>query len=115
MRHLTPIAIVLVIVLLPACSGSTSPAKPCQFASADAIVNTTSSNTFDPKAATIAHGNKVCWQNTSSVLHTVTADGGAFDTNLPVGQIFIFTFSTAGTYTYHCKIHSGMTGTITVN
>jgi len=57
----------------------------------------------------------VCWQNSSSVTHTVTDDGGAFDTNLPVGQIFLHTYPTAGTYTYHCKIHAGMTGSIKVN
>jgi plastocyanin len=57
----------------------------------------------------------VCWQNSSSVAHTVTDDGGAFDTNLPVGQIFLHTYATAGTYTYHCRIHAGMTGSIKVN
>jgi len=49
------------------------------------------------------------------VAHTVTDDGGAFDTSLPVGQIFLHTYATAGTYTYHCTIHAGMTGSIKVN
>jgi plastocyanin len=47
--------------------------------------------------------------------HTVTADNGDFDVNLPVGTIFLHTYPTAGTYTYHCKNHAAMTGTIVVN
>src|SRR6266576_1127577 len=82
---------------------------------ARANVNTTSSNSFSPNTATITHGQTVCWQNSSSVAHTVTDNGGAFDTSLPVGQVFLHTYPTAGTYTYHCKLHAGMTGSITVN
>jgi plastocyanin len=49
------------------------------------------------------------------VTHTLTADQGAFDSNnLSPGNAFSFTFSQAGTYTYHCKIHPSMMGTILV-
>jgi plastocyanin len=45
----------------------------------------------------------------------VTADQGAFDSNgLSPGNSFSFTFTKAGTYTYHCKIHPSMTATIMV-
>jgi len=100
-----------------ACSSSTSVANSCGSSGANANVNATSSNTFSSSHVTITHGEKVCWQNSSSVLHTVTDDGGAFDTDLPVGQVFVHTYPTAGTFNYHCKIHvaSGMTGTVTVN
>jgi plastocyanin len=30
------------------------------------------------------------------------------------GASFLHTFTTAGTYAYHCRIHSGMTGTVIV-
>ncbi|HXJ29104.1 MAG TPA: cupredoxin domain-containing protein [Gemmatimonadales bacterium] len=109
------VSCVVVVAASVACGSSTSVANSCGSSGASANINTTSSNTFSPKAATITHGQSVCWQNSSSVLHTVTDDGGAFDTNLPVGQIFVHTYSSPGTFPFHCKIHSGMTGTITVN
>ena len=110
------VAVVAVVALVgSACGSSTSPANSCGSSGASANVNTTSSNSFSPNTATITHGQTVCWQNSSSVAHTVTDNGGAFDTNLPVGQIFLHTYATAGTYPYHCKIHAGMTGSITVN
>jgi plastocyanin len=111
-------AISVAVLLATACgsSTSTSVANSCGTSGAAANVNTpSSSNTFSPTTATITHGETVCWQNSSSVAHTVTADNGDFDVNLPVGNIFLHTYSTPGTYTYHCKIHAAMTGTITVN
>ena len=110
------IGVVAVVALLgSACGSSTSPANSCGSSGANANVNTTSSNTFSPNTATINHGQTVCWQNSGSVTHTVTDDGGAFDTNLPVAHIFLHTYPTAGTYLYHCRIHAGMTGSIKVN
>ncbi len=108
-------AVVAVVLLGSACGSSTSPANSCGSSGANANVNTTSSNSFSPNTATINHGQTVCWQNSSSVAHTVTDNGSAFDTSLPVGQIFLHTYATAGTYAYHCKIHAGMTGSIQVN
>ena len=98
------------------CGSSTSPANSCGSAKADANVNTTSSNNFSPSGTTIVHGQTVCWQNNGSVAHTVTSnDGTSFNSDLPTGQIFLHTFPAAGSFPYHCSIHSGMTGTITVN
>ena len=115
MRSILVISVIVLVVSGAACGSSTSTANSCGSSGANANVNTTSSNSFSPNTATITHGQTVCWQNSSSVDHTVTADNGDFDTNLPVGQIFLHTYSTAGTFTYHCKIHAGMTGTIHVN
>jgi len=116
MRATLVLSTAVVAAVIMACGGnSTSVANSCGSSGANANVNATSSNTFSPKTATITHGQSVCWQNSSSTLHTVTDSGGAFDTDLPVGQIFVHTYALAGTYPYHCKIHAGMTGTITVN
>ena len=109
------VSAVVVAAASMACGSSTSVANSCGSSGASANINATSSNSYSPKTATITHGQSVCWQNSSSVLHTVTDDGGAFDTNLPVGQIFVHTYSSPGTFPFHCKIHLGMTGTITVN
>ncbi len=72
--------------------------------------------TFSPNSANITHGQSVCWQNTGSIPHTVTSnDGTSFNSTLPSGQMFVHTFPTAGSFAFHCTIHAGMTGTISVN
>ena len=71
---------------------------------------------FTPSNADIQVGSTVTWTNSDSATHTATADGGEFDSgNLNNGDTYAYTFNTAGTYAYHCGIHSSMTGTITVH
>jgi hypothetical protein len=57
----------------------------------------------------------VTWMNSDPVSHTTTSDTGAWDSG-PVssGTTFQHTFSTAGTFPYHCNIHPFMHGTIVV-
>jgi plastocyanin len=70
---------------------------------------------FAPAQVTINVGDKVTWTNQDmGISHTVTADQGAFDRSLPAGQSISITFSTPGTFAYHCSIHPVMTGTVTV-
>ena len=72
---------------------------------------------FSPANITVKKGTTVTWTNKDSATHTVTSTSGpaSFDSgNLPNGKTYSFTFNTAGTYQYHCTIHSGMTGTVTV-
>jgi plastocyanin len=91
------------------------PASSCGGSGASANINASDGLTFAPNSASITHGQSVCWQNNGSVAHTVTSnDGTSFNTSLPTGQIFLHTFPTAGSFPYHCTIHPGMTGTITV-
>jgi plastocyanin len=70
---------------------------------------------FSPREITVTVGDTITWTNSDAQAHTATADDGSFDTgtigNNASGSA---TFSTAGTFPYHCKIHSSMTGTITV-
>lgn len=79
-------------------------------------------NAFVDGTFTVRAGDTVRWTQRDSVPHSVTADGGAFDSN-PVGcppvcmvsgQSFAHTFEAAGEFPYHCKVHPSMTGTITV-
>jgi plastocyanin len=72
---------------------------------------------FSPASLTVAVGTKVTWTNNDSVTHTVTADQGAAFNSGPLspGQTFSFTFTKAGTYSYHCNIHPSMMATIVVN
>jgi len=70
---------------------------------------------FSPETLTISVGDTVIWTNKDSTTHTATADGGEFDSgNLGNGDTFSYTFTTAGTFTYYCKIHTSMTATIIV-
>jgi len=70
---------------------------------------------FGPATLEVPVGTTVTWTNKDSTNHTATADDGSFDSKaISTGQTFTQTFTTAGTFTYHCSIHTTMTGTITV-
>lgn len=70
---------------------------------------------FAPDTLTVSVGDEVTWTDIDGIDHTVTADDGAFDSGtLGDGEDFSFTFDEAGEFTYHCEIHSSMTGTVTV-
>ena len=70
---------------------------------------------FSPASITIKAGSAITWTNTGSAPHTVTADDGSFDSgSLANGSTFSHTFATAGTFTFHCAIHSSMKGTVVV-
>jgi plastocyanin len=71
---------------------------------------------FDPATIRAEVGQRVKWQNDDAgVTHTVTADGGAFDSgDLTKGKEFSFIFRRAGSFPYRCAIHPSMRGTVTV-
>ena len=71
---------------------------------------------FSPATVTITAGDSVTWtNNTSSTPHTSTSDTGAWDSGtIDGGASFTHTFSTAGTFAYHCNFHPQMTGTVVV-
>jgi len=68
---------------------------------------------FNPPTATIAKGGTVTWTNDDQVTHTVTGSGFGSG-QLSPGQSYSFTFNEAGTFTYHCSIHTSMTGSVIV-
>jgi plastocyanin len=70
---------------------------------------------FQPSWISVPAGTTVTWVNGDGVAHTVTSDVGAFDSGaIAPGASFGLTFSTPGTYTYHCAFHPMMTGTVVV-
>lgn len=101
---------------IAACGGSsTSPSQDCGSSGAAANVTATSSNSFSSDHVTINAGQSVCWKNNAGFAHTVTSNtAGLFNQALNDGQIFVHAFPTAGVYLYHCTIHAGMAGTVTV-
>jgi plastocyanin len=71
---------------------------------------------FVPQVDTIYQGDTVQWTNNSvSTPHTSTSDVGVWNSGtLSPGQSFSFPFNSAGTFPYHCAIHTSMHGTIIV-
>ena len=70
---------------------------------------------FNPSAITAKVGDVITFTNDDSPNHTATLDVGDCGTqSLATGESEGLTFSAAGTYPFHCAIHSSMTGTITV-
>lgn len=72
-------------------------------------------NKFSPSSLTVPSGTTVTWTNNESVMHTVTSNTGIFESgDMNKKETFSYTFSIVGSYSYHCKHHSGMNGTIIV-
>ncbi len=68
-----------------------------------------------PATINVKAGDSVTWTNNDRAPHTVTADNGSFDKQVAAsGGSATVTFSTAGTFAYHCTIHPNMTGTVVV-
>ncbi len=70
---------------------------------------------FLPAALTVPAGTTVTWTNRDDEPHTVTSSENVFTSlGLDTDETFSHTFATPGTYTYYCKLHPHMTGTIIV-
>jgi plastocyanin len=85
----------------------------------------TISNTFSPTGLTVAAGTTIGWRNDAGTLHNVTwdavagrnaalaGDGTGDITDYSTGT-HTRLFNTAGVYAFHCTIHAGMNGSLTV-
>ena len=71
---------------------------------------------FTPATVTIPAGQTVTWYNAGPSTHTPTSDANTWSAGtLAAGQRSgAITFSTSGTFTYHCAIHPTMTATVVV-
>ena len=73
------------------------------------------SRAYVPTPVTIAPGGTVRWTNDDTIAHTTTSNSAVWNSgNVSPGDHFDVTFTTAGTFPYHCTIHPGMVGTVTV-
>jgi plastocyanin len=71
---------------------------------------------FNPQTIQAKVGDSITWTNQDSTAHTVTLDDKSVDSgNVAPSATFSHAFTAAGTFTYHCSIHTNMTGTITVS
>ncbi len=112
------------LALMVGCSGgygspatktttATGPTTTTQAAGGSAV--TISGFAFSPATLNVAVGTKVTWTNKDGTTHTVTSDTNVFDAgNIADGASYSYTFNTAGTFPYHCKIHTYMKGTVVV-
>jgi plastocyanin len=109
------ILVSLLAVANSSCSKSSDTTTTTNGGSVPATVNI-ANMVFGATSLTVKVGTTVTWKNKDSYAHTVTSnDGTTFDSgNLAGGASFTFTPATAGTYDYHCNLHSGMTGTLIV-
>lgn len=77
--------------------------------------STLTATAYNPNPVIIGVNGSVTWTNNDAIPHTSTADGGTWNSGtIASGGTFSRTFATAGTFTYHCSIHPGMVGTVTV-
>lgn len=76
--------------------------------------------TFVPTSATVVRNTAVTWVNTSGIFHNVVFDNppaavvGGDIGNMGANATASRTFATAGVYAFHCTVHAGMTGSLTV-
>ena len=118
------VAVTLLLVACGEATPATSPARGTGVGTAGVNlgaptehISATGQLQFSPSSQTAHVGDVIEWTNTGSVEHTVTFDAASAvsDPSLMPGATWEVKFTTSGTYTYHCTIHSGMNGTIVVS
>jgi plastocyanin len=123
MRSAVTLFLSVTVVLTAACGGSGGAiTNPGNNASGGTTSGTTAANAvgvtddqFTPANISVAVGTKVTWTwaGTRSQ-HNVTFADGTASATLGPDATFSRTFNSAGTFTYRCTIHSGMTGSVVV-
>jgi plastocyanin len=132
MHRFSRIAIgAIAVVALSACGGGNSGtggaptgaasqpagAAPCEPSTATGTVAAAMKDfAFDPTSITAKVGDVITWTNNGAVGHTATVDDQpTCDTKtVGAGKTGSLVFNVAGTYNFHCSIHSSMKGTITI-
>jgi plastocyanin len=70
---------------------------------------------YTPSDPTVQLGTTVTWTNADTVTHTVTDKDGQFDSfDISPGETWSMTFTEVGAFSYYCKFHPMMEGSITV-
>jgi plastocyanin len=107
-----------VAVLLGALCAAGIAAALIPAANATTTVNVTVQNfSFNPPTIKVVIGvnNTITWTNKDSTNHAPTANDGSWGgTTGADGGTYTHTFTTAGSFPYHCAIHPTMTGTVVV-
>jgi plastocyanin len=123
--HIALAALASLTILASACgdSNSSNPTTPSPTPSpgpspAAALVTVFITNSvYAPNPMTVSVGQSVNWKNNDSIEHSATFDNGIYESgNIPPlsAHDVPLPMTTRGTFTYHCRIHAGMKGTIVV-
>jgi plastocyanin len=113
------------VALALACGSPSGEGNGCAGTGAHTVVSAQDNQTFSPATLSVTHGESVCWQNTGSIAHTITANGATIvdsswvpdsvNAQLNPGSLYLRTFSKQGVhYFYKCSIHPGMIGEVDV-
>ena len=80
------------------------------------IVGMNLANSYSPSPDTVTVGQTVSWKNNDGSTHTSTSDGSGWNTgNILAGATSTpIVMNTAGSFPYHCNIHTSMTGILVV-
>ena len=96
----------------PSTGGTNTQGSPISITSGASLKTNTA---FSPNPIVISAGGTVTWTNNDNTSHTSTADDGSWNSgSIAPGSQFSRTFASTGSFTYHCAIHPGMVGTVTV-
>ena len=69
---------------------------------------------FQPQRTVVSPGDTIVWINRDIVPHTVTANGGTWESQtLEEGQSLTVVVKNSGVYSYFCEFHPHMTGELT--
>ena len=70
---------------------------------------------FNPGVIAVKKGGRITWTNSDSTAHTATADARSFDTQpINPGKSKSVSFTTAGSFAYHCDFHPFMKAMVVV-
>ena len=108
---------------MSSCKSSSSPAAPTPSSNGGTQAQKTitipasdiyGSTNYSPRTVTVQVGGTVVWTNRDGEKHTSVSDTGLWSSDIAPGADFTRTFPAAGTFNFHCTLHPGMTGTVTV-
>jgi len=127
MRLLLVLLGVITLGVGVACKDNLGNGNGCDSTVPDYVIKAQDNLTYDLPTLTVGLQKRICWENSGSATHSVTAlvtvtNGMKLDTLWSVdGQlspevIVVASFNTTGDYPYHCRYHGGqgMTGVIQV-
>jgi plastocyanin len=70
---------------------------------------------FAKSTVTVEAGTTIAWRNRDPLSHTVTSDSTGFDSGeIRPDASWSHTFTTPGTFSYHCAPHPNMQATVVV-
>lgn len=119
-KQILIVGFLIITVVISGCSAQKAQVQPNAVPSAGelSVKNDIeiSGFAFNPSFLTIPKGASVVWANMDSAPHTIVSDSGneMSSGSISKGKTYTHTFSTPGTYEYHCSIHPSMKGKVIV-